>query len=55
MIVQELKAMGAPRLIIEGGEEIEAAVSAGLNPPYQVVCYVRHWVERQRRNDRYGR
>ncbi len=55
MITQELKAMGAPRLIVEGGEEIEKAVAAGLNPPYQVVAYIRHWVTRQRGNNRYGR
>jgi hypothetical protein len=55
MIVAELKAMNAPRLIIEGGEEIEKAVAAGLNPPHQVVVYIRHWVTRQRDNNRYGR
>lgn len=55
MITEELKAMGAPRLIVEGGEEIDAAVAAGINPPYSVVVYVRNWVELQRRNDRYGR
>jgi hypothetical protein len=55
MITEELKAMDAPRLIVEAGQEIEKAVSANLNPPYSMVVFVRNWVTRQRANNRYGR
>lgn len=55
MIVTELKAMNAPRLIVECGEEIEQAVSANLRPPYTLVVFVRNWITQQRANNRYGR
>ena len=55
MIADELRAMGAPRLIVEAGEEIDKATSASISAPTSIVSMVREWVTKQRGNDRYGR
>lgn len=55
MILDELEAMGAPRRIIEAGEEIQKMLDAKLIPSRQLVQYVQQWVGRANAQNRYGK
>ena len=55
VIEQELKAMGAPRSIAEGGRLIDQREAAKLSPPRDVVQWVAEWVTRNQGNNRYGK
>lgn len=53
-IEADLKLLGAPSKVLEAGREIDAASDAKINPPMELVAYVRGWVVRNRGNNRYG-
>lgn len=55
MIEQQLKAMGAPRSIVDGGKLIDERAAAKLSPPRDVVQWVAEWVTRNQGNNRYGK
>lgn len=54
-VQSELKAMEAPRKVLEAGRIIDEHAEAGISPPYEFVDYVRGWVTRNRGSDRYGK
>ena len=54
-IKQELLDLGAPRKVVEAGEEIDKAVLARSHVPYVLQAYVREWVTKHRSNNKYGR
>lgn len=54
-VAADLQRLNAPRKVVEAGEEIDKASDARINPPMELVAYVRGWVVRNQGNDRYGR
>lgn len=54
-IQSELFNLEAPTKVREAGKQIDKAIDAGLRPPMELVAYVRQWVVRNMRNNRYGR
>lgn len=54
MIADELKALNAPRKVVEAGVLLDEASEARIRPSGELVAYVREWVTRNRGNNRYG-
>lgn len=53
-VADDLRALSAPRVVVEAGEEIDKASTARLRPSTELVEYVKSWVCRNRGNNRYG-
>lgn len=54
MIADELKALSAPRKVVEAGVLLDEAFAACIRPSSELVAYVREWVTRNMGNNRYG-
>jgi hypothetical protein len=54
MIADELKALSAPRKVVEAGVLLDEASAARIRPSGELVAYVREWVTRNMGNNRYG-
>ncbi len=49
-IAEELRQMGAPRKVVEAGEELDSSPFTNK----ELAQYVKDWVTRNRGNNRYG-
>jgi hypothetical protein len=54
-IANDLRRLSAPRKVVEAGVALDEAIQARLSPPVALAAYVREWVARNMRNNRYGR
>ena len=54
-IVTELEDLGAPKVILEAGKEIEASQKAGRTPSAELVSFVQRWVGRHNGQNRWGK
>lgn len=54
-IREELEVLGAPRSVLDAGDEIQKALDAKLRPSFALVTYVERWVGRQREQNRWGK
>ena len=55
MIEHELKALNAPRNVVDAGRLIDQRTTAKMSPPRDVVQLVTQWVSRNMGNNRYGK
>ena len=55
MIEHELRALNAPRNVVDAGRLIDQRTTAKLSPPRDVVQLVTQWVSRNMGNNRYGK
>lgn len=54
-VQDDLKALDAPRKVLEAGRIIDEYQEAGMRPPRELVEYVQDWTNRNRGNNRYGK
>jgi len=54
-VQDDLKALDAPRKVLEAGRIIDEYQEAGMRLPRELVEYVQDWTNRNRGNNRYGK
>lgn len=54
-IATQLRAMSAPKHVLEAGQELDASNKARLSPSKELSQYVQRWLANVRSNNRYGK